>query len=66
MSHQALLFEALQEARRGLQEGGLPIGSALADSAGRIVARGHNLRVQTGDPTAHAEIVALRARPEAA
>jgi cytosine deaminase len=60
MSHQALLFEALEEARRGLQEGGLPIGSALADRAGRIVARGHNLRVQTGDPTAHAETVCIR------
>jgi creatinine deaminase len=55
-----LLCEALQEARLGLAEGGLPIGSVLADAAGRIVARGHNLRVQTGDPTAHAEIVCLR------
>jgi cytosine/creatinine deaminase len=55
-----LLCEALQEARLGLAEGGLPIGSVLADAAGHIVARGHNLRVQTGDPTAHAEIVCLR------
>jgi len=38
----------------------LPIGSVLADAAGRIVARGHNLRVQTGDPTAHAEVVCIR------
>src|SRR5579872_4482201 len=55
-----LLQEALAEARIGLLEGGLPIGSVLADSAGRIVARGHNLRVQTGDPTAHAEVVCIR------
>jgi cytosine/creatinine deaminase len=55
-----LLAEALEEARKGLQEGGLPIGSVLADSAGRIVARGHNLRVQSGDPTAHAETVCIR------
>jgi len=55
-----LLQEALQEARRGLQEGGLPIGSVLADRNGRIVARGHNLRVQSGDPTAHAEVVCIR------
>ena len=55
-----LLHEALAEARAGLREGGLPIGSVLADRAGRIVARGHNLRVQTGDPTAHAETVCLR------
>ena len=56
----ALLQEALQEAKTGLREGGLPIGSVLADRAGRIVARGHNLRVQSGDPTAHAETVCIR------
>src|SRR5246127_3201975 len=55
-----LLQEALEEARAGLRQGGLPIGSVLADSAGRIVARGHNMRVQTGDPTAHAETVCIR------
>jgi cytosine/creatinine deaminase len=43
-----------------LSEGGLPIGSVLADQQGKIVARGHNLRVQTGDPTAHAETVCIR------
>lgn len=60
MDDRELLHEALAEARRGLGEGGLPIGSVLADAAGRIVARGHNLRVQTGDPTAHAEVVCIR------
>ena len=60
MNYQALLSEALEEARKGLQEGGLPIGSVLADSTGKIVARGHNLRVQSGDPTAHAETVCIR------
>lgn len=60
MTHQELLREALEEARGGLREGGLPIGSVLSDAAGRIVARGHNLRVQTGDPTAHAEVVCMR------
>ena len=60
MDDRQLLAEALAEARAGLAEGGLPIGSVLADSAGRIVSRGHNLRVQTGDPTAHAEVVAIR------
>jgi cytosine deaminase len=56
----ALIREALAEARKGLAEGGLPIGSVLADAAGNIVARGHNLRVQTGDPTAHAEVTCIR------
>jgi cytosine/creatinine deaminase len=60
MNHHELLRQAIAEARAGLQEGGLPIGSVLADSQGHIVARGHNLRVQTGDPTAHAEIACIR------
>lgn len=60
MDDRKLLQEALEEARTGLREGGLPIGSVLADKNGGIVARGHNLRVQTGDPTAHAETVCIR------
>jgi creatinine deaminase len=60
MNEKSLLQEALEEARKGLREGGLPIGSVLADTAGKIVARGHNLRVQTGDPIAHAETVCIR------
>lgn len=60
MDERALLQEAIAEARAGLREGGLPIGSVLADRAGKIVARGHNRRVQTGDPTAHAETVCIR------
>lgn len=60
MTDQQLVGEALAEAERGLAEGGLPIGSVLATRDGAIVARGHNLRVQTGDPTAHAEIMCFR------
>jgi cytosine deaminase len=60
MDQRDLMREALNEARQGQHEGGLPIGSVLADSSGRIVARGHNLRVQTGDPTAHAEVACIR------
>ena len=60
MDERLLLREALAEARLGLHEGGLPIGSVLADASGHIVARGHNLRVQSGDPTAHAEVVCIR------
>ena len=60
MTDQEFLREALAEAKLGLQQGGLPIGSVLADKHGSIVARGHNLRVQTGDPTAHAETVCIR------
>ena len=60
MDDHALLREAVAEDKAGLREGGLPIGSVLADRAGQIVARGHNLRVQTGDPIAHAETVCIR------
>jgi cytosine deaminase len=60
MNDQDLLNEAIAEARRGLAEGGIPIGSVLADASGRIISRGHNLRVQNGDPTAHAEVVCIR------
>ncbi len=60
MRDDELLREALAEAKTGVAEGGLPIGSVLADSQGRIVSRGHNLRVQSGDPTAHAEVVCIR------
>lgn len=60
MDYQQLLNEAIKEAELGLSEGGLPIGSVLADADGNVVARGHNLRVQTGDPTAHAEVACIR------
>jgi len=60
MSVNDLLSEAVIEAQLGLKEGGLPIGSVLADVEGRVIARGHNLRVQSGDPTAHAEVVCIR------
>jgi cytosine deaminase len=60
MNHQELLHAALEEAIKGQSEGGLPIGSVLADPRGQIIARGHNLRVQRSDPTAHAETVCLR------
>ncbi|MEM7629664.1 MAG: nucleoside deaminase [Planctomycetota bacterium] len=56
----AALDAAYAEALTGRDEGGIPIGSALADPDGTIVARGHNLRVQTGDPTAHAETACIR------
>lgn len=50
---------ALAEARAGLAEGGVPIGSAL-DKGGVLIARGRNRRVQDGDPIAHGEISCLR------
>ena len=56
-----MLEVALAEARAGMAEGGIPIGSALFDAAGELLGRGHNRRVQSGDPSAHAEVDAFRA-----
>ena len=58
--HAALLEPALAEARAGLAEGGIPIGSALFDAGGTLLGRGHNRRVQHDDPSAHAEVDAFR------
>src|SRR5688572_24689890 len=60
MDPSRLLDVALQEARAGLAEGGIPIGSALFDAEGELLGRGHNQRVQRGDPSAHAEVDAFR------
>ena len=51
---------AMAEARIGLAEGGIPIGAALFDAAGKLLGRGHNLRVQEDDPAMHAETDAFR------
>ncbi|GAB4384946.1 MAG: nucleoside deaminase [Phycisphaerales bacterium] len=56
----AALDAAIAQAEQSRREGGIPIGAALMDASGVIVALGHNLRVQTGDPTAHAETVCIR------
>ncbi|KAI5273347.1 cytosine deaminase [Aureobasidium subglaciale] len=50
---------ALEEARKGAAEGGVPIGACLVSADGKILGRGHNLRMQKGSPTIHAEIGAL-------
>ena len=56
-----LLDVALEEARAGLAEGGIPIGAALFGADGTLLGRGHNRRVQDGDPSMHAETAAFRA-----
>src|SRR6476620_4235801 len=56
----AMLQAALAEARKGLAEGGIPIGAAIFDQAGKLVGAGHNRRVQNGDPSMHGETDAFR------
>ena len=55
----AFMKAAVEEAKKGLSEGGIPIGSVLVQD-GQIIGRGHNKRVQQGDPIMHAEIDCLR------
>ena len=61
MDAEAMLAVALEEARAGMAEGGIPIGAALFDASGTVLGRGHNRRVQDGDPSAHGETDAFRA-----
>ena len=59
-AYAGMLAIALAEARKGLAEGGLPIGAAIFDASGRLVGAGHNRRVQNGDPSLHGETDAFR------
>jgi cytosine deaminase len=60
LDYAAMLSVALAEARKGLAEGGIPIGAAIFDARGQLVAGGHNRRVQNGDPSMHGETDAFR------
>src|SRR4051795_2793119 len=60
MDDAAMLSVALEEARAGLAEGGIPIGAALFTRSGTLLGRGHNRRVQDDDPSAHGETDAFR------
>jgi creatinine deaminase len=60
MDYIETLAAALDEARAGLREGGIPIGSALFETSGACLGSGHNQRVQRDDPSAHAEVEAFR------
>ena len=60
MKNSEMLAVALAEARKGLAEGGIPIGAAIFDSNGKLIGAGHNRRVQNGDPSLHAETDAFR------
>ncbi|KAL8923589.1 MAG: hypothetical protein Q9208_004536 [Pyrenodesmia sp. 3 TL-2023] len=59
MDKDAGFIAAVEEAKVGLQEGGIPIGACLVSKAGKILGKGHNMRVQKGSATLHAEISAL-------
>lgn len=60
LDYASMLRVAIEEARVGLSEGGIPIGAALFRRDGTLLGRGHNRRVQEGDPSVHGETDAFR------
>ena len=60
MSHDEWMGEALGLARQAAAEGDVPVGALVIDAAGVVIGRGRNTRERDGDPTGHAEIVAIR------
>ena len=60
LDYTAMLAIAIEEARTGLAEGGIPIGAAIFRADGTLVSRGHNRRVQQDDPSIHGETDAFR------
>ncbi|MBU42850.1 MAG: tRNA-specific adenosine deaminase [Spirochaetaceae bacterium] len=60
MNESEMLHIAIEEARKGLEEGGVPVGAALFDSSGKLLGKGHNQRVQKDDPSVHGETDAFR------
>jgi creatinine deaminase len=58
--YQRMLAVALDEARLGRAEGGVPVGAAIFTRDGTLISRGHNRRVQEGDPSIHGETDAFR------
>lgn len=65
LAYDAAMRLALVEASAAVATGDVPIGAVLLDPAGAVVARGRNVREAVGDPTGHAEVVAIRAAAEA-
>lgn len=60
LTQNEMLEVAIQEARKGSTEGGVPVGAAIFDSKGRLLGRGRNRRVQQNDPSIHGETDAFR------
>jgi tRNA(adenine34) deaminase len=63
-SYDVAMRAALGEARAALASGDVPVGAVVLDAEGSVVGRGHNVRERNGDPTGHAEMVAIRAASE--
>jgi cytosine deaminase len=60
LDYSTMLSVAIAEARKGLAEGGIPIGAAIFDASGKLIGAGHNRRIQNNDPSLHGETDAFR------
>jgi tRNA(adenine34) deaminase len=60
MVYDVVMRAALDEARLALESRDVPIGAVVLDASGSVIGRGHNVRERDGDPTGHAELVAVR------
>jgi len=60
LNYEIMLDAAIEEAKKGWEEGGIPIGAALFDKNGNLLGRGHNRRIQEDDPSVHGETDAFR------
>ncbi|MDY6838848.1 MAG: tRNA adenosine(34) deaminase TadA [Thermodesulfobacteriota bacterium] len=60
MTHEAFMEEAILEAKRAAAEGEVPVGALLVSGQGMVLAKAHNQTITLSDPTAHAEVLALR------
>ena len=60
MTHEAFMEEAILEAKRAAAKGEVPVGAVLVSGEGTVVAKAHNQTIALSDPTAHAEVLALR------
>jgi tRNA(adenine34) deaminase len=65
IAYDAPMRAALDEARRAQESGDVPIGAIVLDPGGSVVGRGHNVRERDGDPTGHAELIAIRRAAQA-
>jgi tRNA(adenine34) deaminase len=65
MNHEDFMRLALAEADLAAEKGEVPVGCVIVDGAGRVIGRGHNLRERANDPTAHAEMIAIREAAQA-
>lgn len=64
LQHEALMRQAIDQAKLALVSDDVPIGAVVVDAAGQVIGRGYNRREADADPTAHAEVIAIRQAAE--